>query len=70
MKCYRKLFSKNGLLYNIGFYITISTIMLHFATSIIFYLIDFALIKTKINEIKGKINIKKNKKEIKSLNDY
>ena len=61
MKCYKKLFSKNGLLYNIGFYITISTIMLHFAISIIFYLIDFALINTIINKIKGNLNEGENK---------
>ena len=72
MKCYKKLFSKNGILYNIGFYITILTIMLHFAISIIFYLIDFALINTIINKIKCNLNLnneEKNKDEGENKNN-
>ena len=61
MRCYKELFCKNGLLYNIGFYLTSSIIMIHFATIIIFYLKDFKLIKNTIKEIKSKL-----KKDVKS----
>ena len=51
LKCYNVLFTKNGILKNIGFYIIISIILLHFISVFIFYLRDLTIIKLQINEI-------------------
>ena len=72
MKCYKELFSKNGLLYNIGFYIILTIIMTHFTSIIIFYSKDFIIIKKTINNMNNfqnnmrnkYINKKEDKKEI------
>ena len=60
MKCYYVLFNKKGILNNIGCYILIPIILLHFICVIIFYLKDSKIIKNQINEI---IDAKKNLKE-------
>ena len=70
MKCYKVLFSKNGLIYNIGSYIVLSIIIICLISIIIFYLKDYILIKKTINNINNDLkneNINKNmnkKKEI------
>ena len=70
MKCYKVLFSKNGLIYNISSYIVLSIIIICLISIIIFYLKDYILIKKTINNINNDLkneNINKNmnkKKEI------
>ena len=70
MKCYNVLFSKQGILYNIGCYVMLPIILLHFITVIIFYYKDFKELKIIIQKI---IYIKKNFKsinlELKSRNE-
>ena len=63
MKCYSLLFSKEGIFNNIGCYILIPIIILHFICIIVFYLNDYKIIKKKIIEIIFA------KKSLKSLND-
>ena len=59
MKCYKVLFNKNGILYNIGFYIIALIIIFHFISMIIFYVKQFDKIKDIIkNIIFGVINWK------------
>ena len=57
MKCYKVLFTKQGILYNIGCYIMIPIIILHFITVIVFYLKDY---KDILKIIKDLVYIKKN----------
>ena len=57
MKCYKVLFTKKGIINNIGCYIMIPIIILHFITFIIFYLKDYKNILHLINEL---IYLKKN----------
>ena len=52
MKCYRVLFTKDGLINNIGFFIIIPIIILKLISIIIFYKRDFPNIKFIIIEIK------------------
>jgi hypothetical protein len=70
MKCYNVLFSKQGILYNIGFYVILPINLLYFITVIIFYYKDFKELKIIIQKI---IYIKKNFKsinlELKSRNE-
>ena len=72
IKCYKLLFSKKGLISNIGSYILFAILLFFFILSIIFYNKGFKKIKNKIYEIvklkKGQklninsnINIKNNK---------
>ena len=62
MKCYHILFTKNGMLNNIGVYILIPIISLQIIFLIIFYNKDYNDIKNKIYQI---IYIKKNWKYLK-----
>ena len=55
MKCIDALFSKEGLLTNIGSYILLFTIVLFTISSIIFYKCGYYIIESEINEI---INLK------------
>ena len=57
MKCYKVLFTKEGILYNIGCYIMIPIIILHFITIVVFYIKDNKDILNIINDL---IYIKKN----------
>jgi hypothetical protein len=51
LKCYHTLFSKVGLIRNIGFYIIIIILIFHFFCMIYFYCNNFDKIKNKINDI-------------------
>ena len=67
MKCYKTLFSHEGLIKNIGSYILIFTIFLFMISSILFYKCGYPLLEDDINEIiksreensEKNINIKK-----------
>ena len=66
MKCYKKLFTKEGLLKNVSSYILLSIIFIHILLFIIFILKECDIIKRKINSIclfkkKFRINNKQNK---------
>ena len=61
MKCFKVLFTKQGILFNIGCYIMLPIILLHFISVIIFYNKDFKELKIIIKKI---IYIKKNWKSI------
>ena len=70
MICYKILFSKNGIIYNILFFSIIPIIIFHLLTIIIFYKFQKFLINEKINDISYGIQnldlVKENdKKEIK-----
>ena len=61
MKCYYILFSIDGILYNIGFYIISSIILLYFICIILFYKIDYPKLKKQISDIINAIrNLNKN----------
>ena len=51
LKCYKTLFSKSGLIKNIGFYLIILIIIFHLISMILFYLKYWDIIKHKINDI-------------------
>ena len=63
MKCYKALFSKNGLNKNIGNYILVSSTIIFTILGILFYKVGFTLIEETINKIldSKKINRKKDK---------
>ena len=69
IKCYHMLFTNDGLIYNIGFYIIIPIIILKIISIIIFYKRDFHKIKFIIIEI---INTKKylKNKSFNNKNEY
>ena len=51
MKCYKLIFTKNGIIYNIGSYIVLCVIILYFISIIIFYKKDLNIIKKDIEQI-------------------
>ena len=51
MKCYKVLFTKEGMIKNIGCYIIFPIILLHFISIIIFYFKDYKDIQKIINDI-------------------
>ena len=59
--CYKKLFNKRGILYNIGSYILLAIILFHIIVVIIFWINQFHLIKKKIKYIRSGIEAKVNK---------
>ena len=70
MKCYKKLFSREGLINNIGFYIICIILFFEIILSILFKIKGYNILKNKINEIiKNKIQnpIKKKKRKIKNF---
>ena len=78
MKCYKILFTKNGIINNIGSYIVIFVIMIYFISIIIFYKKDLKIIialidqmiisKNNLNKIQNINNIrKKNKKKVRKI---
>ena len=75
LKCFKTLFNKDGLLYNIGFYIILLILIFSIICVFIFYLYHIFLIKQKINDLLSGIkNItfkkkSKNKKTKKKLNN-
>ena len=65
MKCYETLFSKDGLLTNIGNYILLFIIIVHTLSIILFYKCGYYILENKIKNIISKI--KKHPKSTKSL---
>ena len=59
MKCYELVFSKDGLLTNIGSYILLGIIIFHFISIIIFYKLGYHFVDNSIKEI-----LKEKKKNI------
>ena len=59
--CYKKLFNKMGILFNIGSYILLAIILFHIIVVIIFWINQFHLIKKKIKYIRSGIEAKVNK---------
>ena len=66
MKCYKKLFSKNGLIDNIGSYILLSIIFIYIVSSFLFSIKGYNIIITKIENIIR--HLKKKKKSNNSCN--
>jgi len=64
MKCYETLFSKDGLLTNIGSYILLFIIIVHIISIILFYKFGYFILENKIKDIISKL--KKRPKSIKS----
>ena len=51
LKCYKKVFTKNGLFYNIGSYILLSIIFLYIVSLIYLIIKDYSMLKKDIDEI-------------------
>ena len=51
LKCLKVLFSKKGILNNVGFFIIIPIIIFHLITLFVFYLNQFEILKNKIKDI-------------------
>jgi hypothetical protein len=66
MKCYEMLFSKEGLLTNIGNYILLFIISVHIISGILFYKFGYFILERKIKNIISKI--KKKPKSAKDTN--
>ena len=70
MKCYDLVFSKDGLLSNIGSYILILIVILHFISIIVFYKCGYQILDTTIQDmIDDKKKIKKMEKKAKMKNN-
>ena len=70
MKCYDLVFSKDGLLSNIGSYILIIILILHIFSIIIFYKCGYQILDTSIQDIiNDKKKIKKIEKQSKMKNN-
>ena len=54
--CYKNLFQKGGIIYNIGFYIISLIMIIHIICLFIFYTKQYDIIKNKINDIVFAIN--------------
>ena len=61
--CYKILFCKKGIIYNIGSYILLAIIIFHIITLFIFYIKQYISLKNKIKNIRIKVrrNVKKEK---------
>ena len=55
--CYKKLFRKESIIYNIGSYIILSIILFHIISIFIFSIRSFTLIKKRIKNIDLRINL-------------
>ena len=67
MKCYKKLFTKKGLIKNIGSYILLSIILIYILSVILFSLKGYKLIYKTVNDLlKIKEHNSKNEKESKN----
>ena len=64
LKCYKKLFTKNGFLYNIGSYIFLSIILIYIVCLVYLILKDYSLLKS---EIKDYFTILQNNKDINNI---
>jgi len=58
MKCYETLFSKDGLLTNIGSYILLFIIIVHMISIILFYKIGYYILENKMKDIISKMKKK------------
>ena len=67
MKCYKVLFTKKGIKKNIGAYIIIPIIFIHFISIVLFYTKGYSILKKKIDKI---IDIKMNKSKDNNYNEY
>ena len=63
MKCYKVLFSKNGIIYNIGSYILLSFIFISIIQTILFYFKEYNILSNRIKRI-VQINFKHYKTSI------
>ena len=68
LKCCKLLFSKNGLIKNVGSYILLSIILLHILSALFVYLKEYDLLCQQINEILNSKNFDNNN-EINSKKD-
>ena len=70
--CYNKLFNKEGILKNIGFYFIFAINLFHIVTIFIFGIKQFSILKNKIKNIASKKykyqSVKENDKEVKKEN--
>ena len=55
MKCYQTLFSKDGLITNIGNYILLFIIIVHMISIVLFYKCGYYILENKIKEIISKV---------------
>ena len=74
LKCYKKVFTKIGLFYNIGSYILLSIIFLYIISMIYLILKDYSLLKSEIEDVFNVLQINKSQndieiKEIKNKNN-
>ena len=69
LACYKNLFCILCLLNNIGSYIILFNILLHFITFIIFYINQFTILKKKITNIINIVFEKQNQKKIETVNN-
>ena len=76
MKCYKILFTKNGMLNNYGSFLILPIILFHIISYVIFNLRDLKLIRNKLREIANfkkifdSLNQKKNKNKISEIKKY
>ena len=74
LKCYKKVFTKIGLFYNIGSYILLSIIFLYIISMIYLILKDYSLLKSEIEDAFNVLQVNKGQndieiKEIKNKNN-
>ena len=63
LKCYETLFSKDGLLDNIGSFVLISVVLFYTISAIIFYKVGYEILKNYIKHIMSKFKDEKNNLE-------
>ena len=63
LKCYETLFSKDGLLDNIGSFVLISVVLFYTISAIIFYKVGYEILKNYIKHIMSKFRDEKNNLE-------
>ena len=61
--CHRSLFNKNGIIKNVGFFILLTIILLHFVNIFIFYIKQIDIIEEKIKDINFAINNDENNRQ-------
>ena len=62
--CYKKLFKKEGIINNLGFYLLLLIILFNIIVIIVFYIKKFSLLKKKINDIINGIQLKRLDKKL------
>ena len=66
IKCYKKVFCKEGIITNIGSYILLTIIISNIILAVAFKFKGYILLKNKINKIMTNLEQKKNKKNVKN----